>query len=141
MRTAIVVAGVSILFVCAACGIGLFLLGRGAVQGFQAITQTGEQFLTRTQAGDFQAASQLIAPSARATYSETELRKRWRLLEDAIGKVRSWSVQRYNIHTDTGGTVGTLQMRVQGDKGNGTVDFMLQPEGDRWLITELRFGW
>jgi hypothetical protein len=32
-------------------------------------------------------------------------------------------------------------MRIQGDKGNGTVDFRLKSEGERWLITELRFGW
>lgn len=140
MRTAIVVVGVSLLLVCALCGIGLFFFGRSAVQGFQAITQTGTQFLARLQAGDFQTASQLIAPPARATYTEAELRKRWRLLEDAIGKVQGWSVQRYNIHTDTGGTVGSLQVRVQGSKGNGTVSFVLKPEGDRWLITELRFG-
>jgi len=141
MRTWLAVIGIGAVLLCAACGIGLFFFGRGALQGFQAISRTGEQFLSRLQAGDFQAAAQLIAPTARATYTEAELRKRWRLLENAIGKAQGWSVQEYNIYTDTGGSVGTLQMRVQGDKGSGTVDFVLKPEGEQWLITELRFGW
>jgi hypothetical protein len=141
MKTTIMIVGIGAVLLCVVCGVGLFFFGRSTLQGFQAISQTSEQFLSHLKAGDFQAASQLIAPTAQATYTEAELRKRWNLLERAIGKVQGWSLSKYNIYTDTSGAVGTLTMRIQGDKGNGTVDFLLKPEGERWLITELRFGW
>ena len=135
------IAGISVLAICIVCGAGSYLFLRSSIQGFQALSQTGEHFLTAMQAGDFKTASQLVAPTVRATYTEAELRRRWQLLESAIGKVRGWRLQRFNIHTDTSGSVGTLQMRVQGDRGSGSVDFTLKPEGNRWLIVELRFSW
>ncbi|GIV04936.1 MAG: hypothetical protein KatS3mg016_1986 [Fimbriimonadales bacterium] len=141
MKTALVVMGIVAVVLCIVCGIGLFFFGRGALQGLQAISRTGEQFLAHLQANEFNAAVQLIAPSARSIYTEAELRKRWGILENAIGKVRGWSVWNYEIHASTGGDVGTLAMRVQGDRGSGTVGFTFKREGGRWLITELRFGW
>lgn len=141
MRTVLAVIGIAVAVMCIACGVGLYLFGRDSIEGIQAISQTGEQFLVAMQANDFKTASQLIAPTARSSYTETELRRRWQLLRDAIGTVQSWSIQRFNVHTDTAGSIGTLQMRVQGDRGSGTVDFTLKPEGNRWLIVELRFGW
>lgn len=129
------------LLACLVCGVGLLFFGRDALQGVQAISRTSDQFLTHLQAGDFRAATQLIAPAARATYTEATLRKRWNLLENAIGKVQGWSRQKFEIRADSGEMIGTLQMRVQGDKGVGVVDFVLKPEGEQWWITELRFGW
>ncbi|GBC94163.1 hypothetical protein HRbin15_02671 [bacterium HR15] len=141
MRTVLLIIGAIAVFLCIACGAGLYFFGRHTVQGVQAISQTGERFLTALQTGDFKTAAQLIAPTARATYTEAELRKRWGILENAIGKVRGWSVQNYEIRAGTAGDVGTLKMLVQGDKGSGIVEFTLKPEGARWLITELHFGW
>lgn len=141
MRSAVIIAAGVVVLLCLVCGVGAVLFGRSALQGFQAITRTGSQFLAHMQAGDFKAATQLIAPAARATYTQTELRRRWGILQSAIGKVQGWSVQNFKISADSAGSVGTLNMRVQGDKGEGTAEFVLKPEGEQWLITELRFGW
>lgn len=141
MRVVFVLTGVMVALLCLACGIWLFFLGRETVRGFHAISQIGEQFLTQLQRGDYGAAVQMVAPARRAAYSRAELQKRWDTLQKAIGRVQRWSVLEYNIYVDTAGSIGTLTMRVQGDKGSGTVDFVLKSEGDRWLITELRFGW
>lgn len=141
MRAVLAVIGIAVAVMCIVCGVGLYLFARDSMRGVQAISRTGEQFLAAMQANDFKTASQLIAPTARSSYTEAELRRRWQLLKDAIGAVQSWNIQRFNVHTDTAGSVGTLQMRIQGSKGRGTVDFMLKPEGDRWLIVELRFSW
>lgn len=141
MRKALMVAGIVIAVFCIACGIGLFFFVRNALQGFHDISGAGELFLIHIQKNDFNAAVQLIAPSARAVYTEAALRDRWDIFENAIGKVRSWSVQNYEIQASSAGDVGTLMMRVQGDKGSGTVGFTFKREGRRWLITELRFSW
>jgi len=141
MRTALLIVGAIAVVLCIACGVGLYFFGLGTLQGVQAISQTGDRFLTALQKGDFKTATQLIDPTARATYTEAELRKRWGILENAIGKVRSWSIQDSDIVVFPTEYFGTLKMLVQGDKGSGIVEFTLKHEGERWLIKELRFGW
>jgi hypothetical protein len=105
------------------------------LQNYRELSAVATRVAGFLQGNDFGSLIQMIEPSARATLTESKLRRRWREFVAAIGAPQGWELGQWNVI----GHIATVQVHFRGATRAGTMELKLRSDGRKWRIVELHF--
>ncbi|MFC4149839.1 DUF4878 domain-containing protein [Micromonospora mangrovi] len=131
LRTVLIVTGVVAVLCCGGAGIGGFFLFKGVKGATDPAQQAAESFVSDLEAGDADAAYDLLCSGTRGQYAR-----------DAFGqgiakqpKIRSHEVDGVNVSNVNGRTSATVNMALTLDSGfTDQHVFRLVKEDGAWKV-------
>lgn len=102
-------------------------------------SQTGERLLQLLAQGDFAAAEQHIAPTARAQYNAITLKQRWDTLKTHTGTLRRIQPKRAYLELQGLQSWASLEYELLGDRAGVRVRMEAEKQGDTIYIRRVEF--
>ncbi|MEU7930438.1 MULTISPECIES: Rv0361 family membrane protein [Micromonospora] len=131
LRTVLIVVGVVLVLCCGGAGIGGFFLYKGVKGATDPARQAAESFVSHLEAGDPDAAYELLCGDTRAGYP----REAFVQGVAKEPKIRGHKVNGVNVQSVNGRTTATVRMALQLDSGfTDQHMFMLVKEDGAWKV-------